>query len=175
MDEERPVEEEYAASPGGCEIELKYRFDHGRRGGVVYEDRYYEFVEGRVLRLRIGGGRAWLTAKAGERCDADCIVTRLEREVECDPRVLSVFELAGLRPVVVVRKRRLMEKLHDCVVCYDEVEGLGRFVEVEGAPQNIRRVAETLGLEEQGAVPVRESYYAMLKSRMSGKREVDLG
>jgi adenylate cyclase, class 2 len=92
-----------------------------------------------AFRLRRIGERNLLTYK-GPRHDARS-KTRTELEVPCPPgdeaaeALLKLFRHLGYRPTAVVRKRRRIYEwarggftVHACL---DEVDGVGRFVELE--------------------------------------------
>jgi adenylate cyclase, class 2 len=92
-----------------------------------------------ALRLRRIGDRTFLTYK-GPRHDPKS-KTRTEVEVPCPPgdgpaeAFLKLFGHLGYRPVAVVRKRRrIYEWTRDDFTihaCLDDVEAVGRFIELE--------------------------------------------
>jgi adenylate cyclase class 2 len=116
-----------------------------------------------ALRLRRIGEQNLLTYK-GPRRDATS-KTRTELEVPCPPgdgaaeAFLKFFAHLGYRPTAVVRKRRTIHEwardgftVHACL---DDVEGVGRFIELEivapdeqyeAARDLVLRIAAELGL-----------------------------
>jgi adenylate cyclase, class 2 len=164
------------------EVEVKYRLpdpaavEAGLRewGAVVVADHaeadHYLNAPDRdfartdeAFRLRRIGGRNILTYK-GPRHDATS-KTRTEIELPCPPGdaaaegFLNLFQALGYRPTAVVRKhRRIYEWPRDGFAvhaCLDDVEQVGRFVELEivvddsqlaPARQTVLRIAEELNL-----------------------------
>lgn len=133
-----------------------------------------------AFRLRRIGSTNQFTYK-GPRRDA-VLKTRTELEVDCPPgeasaeAFLKLFLYLGYRPTAVVRKRRrIYEWQRDGFVvhaCLDDVENVGRFVELEivaeekdhdAARRVILGAAAELGLVESE----RRSYLEMLLSRRS--------
>ena len=116
-----------------------------------------------AFRLRRIGEQNLLTYK-GPRHDATS-KTRTEIEVPCPPGdaaaegFLKLFQALGYRPTAVVRKRR---RIYEWVrvgftihACLDDVESVGRFVELEivvdegqlvAARQTVLRIADELAL-----------------------------
>jgi adenylate cyclase class 2 len=96
-------------------------------------------VTGEAFRLRRSGAASRLTYKGVKLPDA--VKVRVEVKVplaEGDKAAadcLTLLEYLGYRPVAVVRKRRrsffLRRGGFDVTVCLDDVEGVGRFAEVE--------------------------------------------
>ena len=140
------------------EVETKYRVaDHSpiearlRTWGATVvadhaeEDHYLNAPDrdfartDEALRLRRIGAANYLTYK-GPRRDSTT-KTRTELEVACPPgddpaaAFLALFGHLGYRRTAVVKKRRHIYELHRdsfrLHVCLDEVENVGRFVELE--------------------------------------------
>ena len=116
-----------------------------------------------AFRLRRIGERNFLTYKGPRRDPAS--KTRTEVEVPCPPgpaaaeAFLKLFGSLGYRPTAVVRKRRrIYEWARDGFTvhaCLDDVEDVGRFVELEivvdeahfaAARETVLRIAAELGL-----------------------------
>jgi adenylate cyclase, class 2 len=137
---------------------------HGR---VLEQNTLYDTPEsdfrsrGRLLRLRIetpspgpGPVRAVLTAKAptpvagagDSRHSKSRFKERLERElvVHDSSRWPSIFRPLGLRPGFRYEKYRSQFRLPGVHVYLDETPA-GNFLELEGAPRAIDRVAKALG------------------------------
>jgi adenylate cyclase class 2 len=140
------------------EIEQKFaRADHGELerllaawgampGAVLDEADHYFNAPDRdfartdeVFRLRRIGHSNYLTYKGPKRPAA--VKSRTELEVQLAPGERAAAEFMqllghlGYKPVAVVRKRRRQYQLQRGIfvltICLDDVEGLGRFAEVE--------------------------------------------
>lgn len=128
-----------------------------------------------AFRLRRIGNRNFLTYK-GPKLDA---VTKTRKEIEVAVAdgadsaqdLTRLFESLGYRPVAVVRKQRTVYALgrdgFHLEFCFDDVEGVGKFVEIEimagdedysRARDLLQAMAAELGL---GATE-RRSYFQML-------------
>lgn len=96
-------------------------------------------VTGEAFRLRRVGKNACLTYKGPKQKSEVKVRTELELPLppgeEMAEQYLQLFCHLGYRPVAIVRKRRRQYPLQRAgfamTVCLDEVEGLGRFAEVE--------------------------------------------
>lgn len=129
-----------------------------------------------ALRLRevtpeAGPSRTLLTYK-GPRTESDT-KTRREFEVEIESYSLasSIVEALEFTPVRTVRKKRTKYNYRDCIICLDDVEELGEFVEVEASPHLsdlaeaqtvVTDLMEMFGIDEQQLTT--RSYLAMLLS-----------
>src|SRR5262245_41199018 len=142
-----------------------------------------DFVQtGEAVRLRRVGPGNVLTYKGPRRTGP--VKVRPEIEVpladgdEAAERCLALLQQLGDRPVVVVRKRRALFALprgpFEMTVCFDDVERVGRFVEVEVlAPEEraeeaaaaIAAAAADLGLTEVES----RSYLAMTLAALEGR------
>jgi adenylate cyclase class 2 len=137
-----------------------------------------------ALRLRQVGPANFVTYKGPKR--GTQTKTRTEIEVplgdgeEAARDFAAVLTHLGYRFVAVVRKRRRISHLErdgfPLQVCLDEVEGLGRFAEVEiMAPEEqldsarsvLLRTATALGLQGEE----RRSYLELLLARRDGERK----
>jgi adenylate cyclase, class 2 len=136
-----------------------------------------------AFRLRRVGPANCLTYKGPKRPGGVKKRTELEISINQGPEAAEQFmqllAYLGYRPVAVVRKRR---RHYHCkqndfalTICLDEVEGLGRFAEVEvlaepdheqTAEAQILATASALGLTEVE----RRSYLEMVLSSRTGGR-----
>jgi adenylate cyclase class 2 len=136
-----------------------------------------------ALRLRRIGERSWVTYKGPKR-DAQT-KTRTEIEVGLAPGDVAAEDFRrlltclGYRFTAEVRKRRAIYHLeragYALEVCLDDIEGVGRYVELEiqaeeadleKARQALLRAAEDLGLRDSE----RRSYLELLlQSRGEGR------
>jgi adenylate cyclase class 2 len=129
-----------------------------------------------ALRLRRIGPANFVTYKGPKQGTRGKTRTEVEVPLAEGDRVADDFRRLlvhlGYRPVAVVSKRRRLYRLRregfDLEVCLDEVEGLGRFAEVEirapaeqaeAAQEVLRRTAADLGLPEKEE---RRSYLELL-------------
>jgi adenylate cyclase class 2 len=131
-----------------------------------------------ALRLRRVGPANLLTYK-GPKIDLRT-KTRTEIEVplstgdDAAKKAIDLFLSLGYRPVAVVKKKRTLYRVHrhgyPMEICLDDVEGLGKFVELEiMAPEDrldvgreaLMRSADELGLTNTE----RRSYLEMLLAR----------
>jgi len=116
-----------------------------------------------ALRVRVEGARAVLCYK-GPRRPGGPVKERLEVEVgvsDCG-RVLAILEALGFREVARVSKVREEYVRGDVRVCLDSIEGLGRFVEVEGPRDRVLELVEELGI---GDYVVDKTYLELLMSK----------
>jgi adenylate cyclase class 2 len=133
-----------------------------------------------ALRIRRIGHGNYVTYK-GPKTDTQT-KTRTEIEVPLAPGDSAAVEFGrllmqlGYSPVAVVKKRRVVCHLHresfNMEVCLDDVEGLGKFVELEilAPPENLEparalllKTAQDLGLRHSE----RRSYLEMLLAKRS--------
>ncbi|MBM1154650.1 class IV adenylate cyclase [archaeon] len=134
------------------------------------------FSTGEVLRLRRTNRGVTLTYKGSERSDS--IKAREEYEIRVDDfdTALKLLEKLGFSRALTLEKRREVWSVRGMTVCLDQVEELGRFIEIEGFAKSlsefkqvelkIRKLASELGLDPDKGI--KESYVTMLLRR---KRE----
>jgi adenylate cyclase class 2 len=114
--------------------ELEFVFDDS----IVQEDTIYtDIVAGwpafstdrTALRIRKSNGKSYFTYKKSVTNELD----KIEREVEVgDGEIMEdIIRLLGFSHISTVKKKRVEAHLNDINVCLDEVEGLGKFIEVE--------------------------------------------
>jgi adenylate cyclase class 2 len=127
---------------------------------------------GLVLRLRTTGDRALLTFKAPVGEDRRYKIREEHETSVGDPDAMSrVLHGLGFRPGYRYQKYRTEYALDDLCVCLDETP-LGCFVELEGPPEQIDRVAQSLGFTPDQYI--RDSYRT-LHAQDSRRRGVSLG
>lgn len=154
------------------EQEVKFRLpswdDAVRRveaaGGTNIRPRHFEsnqlfdFSDSRIakrdsaLRLRFVGDQAWLTYK-GPHHGSGKIKQRRESETFLgDGRAMdSILESLGLEVRFRYEKYRASYVLSEAEVSCDETP-IGAFVEIEGSPEEIARVAAQLSLDMKDAM-----------------------
>jgi len=166
------------------ETEAKWRVDEGeherirtelRRAGASHSDAVDEINtlfdsvdgalrnSGRLLRLRwIDHGDSILTFK-GPATFHEGIKTREETEVHLSDRqaMLGILNGLGFSLSLEYQKTRESWDLDKVVVALDTLE-FGRFVEIEGAEDQIRRTADLLGLDMGNAE--RRGYPSMIRA-----------
>lgn len=124
---------------------------------------------GRVLRLRwLEEGDGVLTLK-GPATYHEGIKTREETEVHLTDRdaMLSILGSLGFSAVLEYQKTRESWQFDGVVVELDTLE-FGRFVEVEGTDEQIRRTADLLGFDMSEAE--RQGYPSMTRAHQATAR-----
>lgn len=94
--------------------------------GIAFEDK----IKGRrVLRIREENERCIFTLKISKDNELDCI----EEEVEVSDveSMKAIIMYLDFYEAVKVNKQRRKCKYKDYEICIDDVEGLGKFIEVE--------------------------------------------
>jgi len=144
------------------------------RGTIAQHDIYYSDPFGKLLktgcglRIRQQSGdvnRTILTFKGP--VSKGPYKTRPEIEVEIGNResMQQLMDGLGYQIVIEIRKKRQTWILGDCEVCLDEVEGLGRFVEVEGPnDEAITQTLRRIGLGEY--VHISRGYASLMMEKM---------
>ena len=145
------------------EVEQKYRLKDPKRvraalkkmgarkiaGGVEtneFFDRGKQLRQKRLaMRLRKYGKNATLTLK-GPRLKAR-FTKRMEIETPVDHVLMrNILWLAGFKVVMRYKKERELYRLDKSLITLDRLPGFGRFLEIEGQPQAIKRIEKRLGL-----------------------------
>jgi adenylate cyclase, class 2 len=124
---------------------------------------------GRVLRLRwLDDGRSILTLKGPATYDQG-VKTREEAEVDLTDREAMIGILSGLGFTQSLEYQKTRESWHfeGAVVALDTLE-FGRFVEIEGPEDQIRRAADLLGLDMRSAE--RRGYPSRKRAHDAGER-----
>ena len=106
-------------------------------------------ARGKLLRLRRDGVRTLLTYKApvpGEHRHK--VREEHETEIADAEALVAILDGLGYSPVYRYQKYRTLFELEGVTVCLDETP-IGCFVELEGQPEAIDRVAARLGFAEQ--------------------------
>jgi adenylate cyclase len=137
---------------------------------IEQEDTFFPVPRGRMKVRRFSGGRGELIVydrpdRAGPR-SSDYHVVPTDRPDELREALATALGEAG-----TVRKRRRLYLTGQTRIHLDEVEGLGRFLELEvvlrpGQPagegeREARRLMRRLGVEEEDLVP--RSYVDLLR------------
>ena len=120
----------------------------------LYDDADHKLSgSGRTVRLRQAVGRAVLTYKGAARFEGGARV-REERETEVSNpgETDAILRGLGLQRRFRYEKRREEWRRGGCLVALDETP-IGNFVEVEGSPEEIRKLIAGLGLDSSEAIP----------------------
>lgn len=123
---------------------------------------------GLLLRVRNESGKGYLTFKSPGRVSKTFKI-REELETECDPaETLEIFQKLGYKiffryqmyRTIYQAKAAAEKKVRPAPVnvMIDETP-IGNFVELEGDPQGVSQVAESLGYRRRDFI--RESYYSL--------------
>ena len=104
---------------------------------------------GRSFRVRRYPHTGVLTLKGTPRVSGG-LKSRVEYETEVDSAetLERILMMLGYLPRFVYEKYREVWSLRRTVICFDDTP-LGRFVEIEGREDAIRRVAKALGLRSE--------------------------
>lgn len=110
-------------------------------------------ASGSIVRLRRAGEDTILTFKGPAHFE-EGVKRREEREVHVSDasETEAILRGLGLSRRFRYEKRREEWKLGPCLVALDETP-IGRFVEIEGDPSEIRRAVASLGLDFASAIP----------------------
>jgi adenylate cyclase class 2 len=134
---------------GGAEFADKV-FEHNR----VYDTEHGQLRKaGTLLRLREAGKAVLCVKSQPENRTQDRgyeVKTWEEDQTQvCDPESMhSILQGLGYQVVFSYQKVREKWRLGQCVVCLDQLP-FGRFVEIEGKPEEIWAQARNLGLDEK--------------------------
>jgi len=147
---------------------------------VIQTDRFFDTADKSLLAcgsgLRVRQTR--MLRSAGQGVDARPLFTfkgpiargrrakiRRELQTHCDrPAAMEqILRAIGMKDCITVKKRRTSYRLGRCLVELDEVERLGRFVEIEGpGEQAVLAVGEKLNLAGES---ITMGYAEMLSAR----------
>jgi adenylate cyclase class 2 len=123
-------------------------------------------IESLNLRLRVIDARQELTVK-GPRLESERSKVRVEHTVAVDGDIVPVLAALGLVPTERYRKRTAIYDFAGAVVSLDDVDGLGRFCEIEADDDaTIERAATQLGLTD-GSLE-RRGYARLVRSAKLG-------
>ena len=172
------------------EIEAKLKVDSvqlvadklAELGGEFIEeqrqrDYYYDHAGESLLkadqalrvRLQLTGEneKVFLTHKGAKEKDQFKKRKEIELEVSDFESADKMFLRLGYHKALVVEKKRRLWRFGGCLVCLDEVEQLGDFVEIEGPDDaKIMEVQKKLGLGELGHIC--EGYAVLLREKLGG-------
>jgi adenylate cyclase class 2 len=130
--------------------------------------------QGKMLRVRTVGERCVVTVKApaeDPRADRYKVKREIETEVSDAAEFAALLGVAGFEPTWRYQKYRRSYELEGTTVVVDELP-FGNYLEIEGPPDRIDRVAEKLGLSSDD---YEIGSYRELHERICGKSGVPLG
>ncbi len=88
----------------------------------------------------------------------------IELDVSSPDQAQALLARLGYRPRRQVEKLRQTWRLENCLICLDQVAGLGCFIEVEGPDEpTVARITASLGLDPADHLPL--SYAALLAQK----------
>ena len=165
------------------EVEIKFKVDESIRERIrkiakfvcekVETDLYFnspikDFKKtDEALRVRIDSEGVKITYK-GPKIDKET-KTREEIEIKVDSyeKAVELLKKLGFTPFKKIVKKREIYKLEDVIICLDNVEELGTFLEIEvksdqidHAKEKIFNIARRLGLDPSNSI--RKSYLELI-------------
>lgn len=115
------------------------------QGNIIYD------LENGFLRIRYEDGKTFCTFK-GEKNDSE-YNSREEIEFCIDSiehgKLESFFRNLGFKDAFVYSKMRKYAHLNDCTICIDYLLNGDRYIEVEGAEEDIEKNLDFLGLSDR--------------------------
>jgi len=120
-----------------------------------------------ALRLREVNGEIILTYK-GPKISSNLKARKeIELKVSDFQSAKELLEALGYTEVLTIKKRRKVYRRGDAILCFDEVEGLNTFIEVEVLEKDLKKAEEKIGeiLRELGLSNepvITESYLELL-------------
>jgi len=129
---------------------------------VFQEDIYFnhpcrDFKESdEALRLRKERNNFILTFKG--RREEGKIKKREEIEAKVEESIIEILERLGFKKVCIIRKKRKEFSLGNVKIFIDDVENLGKFIEIEGNEEEIFNIMKILGIKEY----IKETYLELI-------------
>ena len=129
---------------------------------VFQEDIYFEHPcrdfkkSDEALRLRKEGNNFILTFKG--RREEGKIKKREEIEAKVEESIIEILERLGFKKVCIIRKKRKEFSLGNVKIFIDDVENLGKFIEIEGNEEEIFNIMKILGIKEY----IKETYLELI-------------
>lgn len=184
----------------GREVEVKARVEEDLSGrvmeiggrylrGVFQEDVYFrhpcrDFAErDEALRLRREDGKCTLTFKGRKVGGGAKMREEIEVGVNDFEGTATLLERLGFERAFVIRKRRKEFSMEGVLVSMDDVESLGKFIEIEvlvkedvgleeaeRLKEKVFEISDKLGIKRERLTT--ESYLEMLVSRSSSSRHL---
>jgi len=127
-------------------------------GARLHRERYFEenglydfpgrvlFKDGRALRVRTIGKKAYLTFKGRpQKSRTFKIREEFETEVKSARELRKILASLGLKPTFAYQKHRTVFRKGPLKICLDELE-IGNYLELEGPRHDIIRFAKSVGI-----------------------------
>jgi len=93
-------------------------------------DSFHKFIpHSKFMRIRTENGKNLLTFKKSEQSELSSL--EFETEVSNAIETINIIKQLGFQEAVRVSKIRRKARYKDFEICFDEVEGLGSYIEVE--------------------------------------------
>ena len=155
----------------------------GRAGhelGAVSKGRIFpkfraDLLEAAVVAKRMGEGAIEETVIPRNPLDvlaqqivAICADEEIEIEIngEYCKDLIEILDRLDFRESAIVRKERMVYRIHNLEICLDDVEGLGRFIEVETLKENTMDAKDVFDFMEKLGVSrdefITKSYLELL-------------
>jgi adenylate cyclase class IV len=126
-----------------------------------------ESIDRRIfLRLRSKMGRHLIELKVIVKGGSDVAVSEAhETEIELTGEQYETMKAIFLKTFLIsvqIRKLRGKGVLNGCELCYDKVEGLGDFLEIEGPEDKIYEICKIFGIDVERQRDRNEGYTMMM-------------
>lgn len=149
---------------------------------VTMEDYYFKHPQrdfaktDEALRIRKTNEKKYLTYK-GPKID-EITKTREEIEIEIveNDKLKTIFKKLGFIEVPKIYKKREIYEINDITICFDDVQFLGKFIELEieakDEKDKIKKIdellkfAKNIGLNQKDFI--RKSYLELVKEEVKG-------
>ncbi|MEA2070926.1 MAG: class IV adenylate cyclase [Asgard group archaeon] len=130
-----------------------------------------------ALRIREEGTKCYLTYK-GQRLDRKS-KTRKEFNVEIKDaeKIQAILKALGFELTFVVLKERRRYSYQDFTICFDNIDNLGAFIEIESLvkteseinqiEEKIFAITKDIGVKEEE--PIKKSYLELLLAKQKGE------
>ena len=110
-----------------------------RQEDIVYAEKIDSldaFLSNKVwLRIRVNNGADIIFTAKGERT-TPLVATEHEVKVNSKEETQMMLSLMGYREAVRINKIRITTEYNGCEICFDEVEQLGAFIDMEKLTEN---------------------------------------
>ena len=105
-----------------------------RQEDIVYAEKIGSletFLSNKVwLRVRVNNGTDIIFTAKGERT-TPLVATEHEVKINSKEEIQKMLSLMGYQEAIRINKIRVTTEYNGCEICFDEVEGLGSFIEME--------------------------------------------
>ena len=105
-----------------------------------------------ALRIRVRDSICIITYKGPRFTDKAKVRSEYETRVTDFRNILNIFNSLGFRNVAIIRKKRTLYRVKDFKVSIDDVHGLGYFIEIEAASEDVKDLYKLISKIEAFAV-----------------------